>query len=213
VKPSLWPFDLRARRLVSVGLLAAAFAFSGCNKVVKQTDMGPLDSAGMQFDTINQLRNLQVTDVEVQQLALVHQDGISDQTCLVLVRIAHERHQLFTNSEPVAGLIGAGLQENTIIELARLDQVTAWGGEAVALHLAGAPDALILEVARRRAAGQPVISEPNLVNLRNAGMSDSQLIAFVQRGTTDAQADQMLAQHERATTPHGFIRQQGRRRR
>jgi hypothetical protein len=199
--------------LASVGLLVAVFALAGCKKVPQQTNLSALDGAGMQFDTIEQLRKLQVTDVEVQQLVLLRQDELSEQACLALIQIAHGQHQLFTNSEPVAGLIAAGLQESTILELARLDQVASWGGEAVALHLAGAPDGLILSVARRRSAGQPVISGPNLVKLRNAGMSDSQLIAQVQRGTTDEQAGQMIAQHERAATPHGFVRQPGRRRR
>jgi len=38
------------------------------------------------------------------------------------------------------------------------------------------------------------------------------LINFIERGTTDEQAEQMLAAHQRAMTPSGFIRQRGRRR-
>jgi hypothetical protein len=196
--------------LLSSGLLLAACALGGCNKL-RQTDMSGLDAAGMQFEAVEQLRTLQVKDTEVQQLVLAHGAGTSDQTCVELVRIAHGRHQLFASGEAVAGLIDAGLQESSLIELARLDQLGLWAGEAQAMRLAGVSDQVIIEVARRRAAGQSTLSGSRIAALRNFGLPDRQLVAEIQRGTTDAQADQMIARRN-ALVGHSFVRQRGRRR-
>jgi len=191
-------------------LLLGGAVSAGCNKA-QQTNMSALDAAGIPPEVIDQLKGLQVTEVEVQQLVLAHQAGMSDEGCIEMVRIAHSHHQPFSSAEAVTGLMNSGMKESSVLEMARLNLVPMWAGEAQAMRLAGVPESMIMIVARRRAAGQPTISGDRIVKLRNTGMPDSQIIAEIQKGTTDAQADRMIAYHEALMTTHGFVRQSGRR--
>lgn len=192
-------------------LAAAALGLGGCSHV-RNTDMAPLDQAGMYFNSVEQLRQLGVNKAEVQELVAARQAGVSDQTCIALVRIAHSRHQLFGNAPIVANLIHAGLQEDTVIELARLDQIRLWSGEAQAMKLAGLPDTVILAVARRRAAHQPVLSGSKVAELQNVGLSDRELLAEIDRGISNAQADAIITRRTNAAGGHYFVHQHGRRR-
>jgi len=166
----------------------------------------------MWFRSIEELKELAITDVEVAELAKARQAGVTDAGCIELLRLARQRHQGFASGDAIAGLRQVDVTEATILELARLDQIGLWAGEAQAMRLAGLSDQILLGVARRRAAGQTTLSGPSLVRLKNAGLSEVDLLNFIERGTTDEQAEQMLAAHQRAMTPSGFIRQHGRRR-
>src|SRR5574337_1850215 len=66
--------------LIAALLLAALFS-SGC-KHLRQTDMRPLDQAGMWFRSVEELRRLRVTDAEVAELVKVRQAGVSDDACV-----------------------------------------------------------------------------------------------------------------------------------
>ena len=81
------------------------------------------------------------------------------------------------------------------------------------MKLAGLSEDVVLAVARRRNAGQPVLSSAKAAELRNAGLTNPQILSAVSRGTTDAQADAIIAQRNRAAGGHGFVRQRGTRRR
>jgi hypothetical protein len=129
-----------------------------------------------------------------------------------LVRLARDRKQPFTGGDGIAGLATAGLQENSIVELARLNQLASWGGQAQIMRLAGLSDEVILHVARRRAAGQTVLSGVKVAELQNTGISQADLLGLVDRGTTDAEADAFIAHRKALATSHGFVRQRGRRR-
>ena len=61
------------------------------------------------------------------------------------------------------------------------------------MHLARLSDPVIVAVAARRAAGQPVLSGGRLASLQELGYSDSQLIGEINGGTTDADADAIIA--------------------
>jgi hypothetical protein len=80
------------------------------------------------------------------------------------------------------------------------------------MRLAGLSDEVILDVARRRSKGQAVVTGARLAELRDAGFSNAQLVAAVDRGMTDKEADQAIAKHDYAVGGHSFVRQQGRRR-
>jgi hypothetical protein len=71
---------------------------------------------------------------------------------------------------------------------------------------------LILAVAQRRSQGLPVLSSAKIGDLKNAGASEATILDFVQKGLTDQQASEYIAQRERAAGGHGFV-YQGRRRR
>ena len=46
------------------------------------------------------------------------------------------------------------MNENSVMQLVRLDQLTLFAGEAAAMRLAGLSDDVILEVARQRSKGE-----------------------------------------------------------
>jgi hypothetical protein len=91
-----------------------------------------------------------------------------------------------------------------------MGQLGVWSGQVLAMHLANIPDPIILDVARRRAAGEPSLSGDMLAQLRDANYTQSQITDLLDKGTTDTQAQQILDYHSRATA-HGFVRN-GRRR-
>jgi len=199
-------------RALPVILLAGLLSVAGCKTKVQPADMAPLDEAGMWFNSIDQLRDFHMTSPEVQQLAVARQAGVTDEDCVELVRLARGRGHIFSNGEAVAGLISAGLAANSVLELDRLNQLDSWGGQAQILRLAGISDAVILDAAHRRAAGQTVLSGAKISDLQNAGLSQHELLAMIDRGTTDAEADAFIARRKYLAAGHSFVHQRGRRR-
>ncbi|MHB8753482.1 MAG: hypothetical protein ACYC92_00765 [Candidatus Acidiferrales bacterium] len=208
----LRPLHLRAlnyrpARLLAAFLpfLAATLLLAGCHRVMP-TNTVPLDSTGMNFSAIQTLKSLDVTNAEVAQLVTAKQGGLSDNGCVALVRLARSRKEQFHTGEDVAQLFQAGVSEPTIIELAQLNQIGLWTGEAQAMRLAGISDRIILEEARRRAAGQPVLSGASLANFKNAGMSESALLALVRRGVPDSDARKIIALRRRGWSDTRILR-------
>jgi hypothetical protein len=199
-------------RLLSGALLLLLLPGAGCKKIVA-LDTKPLDQAGMWFESIKQLRDLEITQAEIGQVARAREAGVSDAGCIELVKLARGQHQPFADGEAVASLRRAGVSEPTILELARINQLSSWSGEAMAMRLVGMPDDLLLAVAQRRAAGQPIPSGAALSRLKSTGLTDAQLLELVNRGTTDAQAEEIVAARQRAAAPQGFVRYPRRRHR
>jgi len=184
----------------------------GCKRL-QPTDMTQLDQAGMWFNDVAQLRELKVTPPEVQQLVLARQSGLSDASCVEFVRISRAHQEPFASGEAAAGLLRAGLTEDSILELARLNQLGPWWGEAQAMRLAGLSDAVVLAVATRRAAGEPVLSSRKVADLQNAGLTQNEIMAQINRGATDADADEIAIRRNYAAGGHNFVHQRGLRRR
>ncbi len=196
---------------LGVAAALAAVSLPGC-KQLHPLDTRPLDKAGMWYASIQELRELDVTDTEIAELAKAREAGVSDPACIELVRFARGHKQPFASGDAIVGLRRAGVSEATILELARLNQLGPWAGEAQAMRLAGLSEQTLLAVARRRAAGQPVFSGPLIAQLKNAGLSEAEIQELIERGTTDTQAQAMLAAHERAASSSGFVRYHRRRR-
>jgi hypothetical protein len=199
----------RARYVFAV--VASLFLLGGCSKA-HRTNLIPLDSAGMHGDTIEQLHKYQVTDDEVRQILIVGRAGMTEQGCVELVGIARARNRAFAQGDAIAGLLSAGVNEKSVIEIVRLDEVTLFAGEAAAMRLAGLSDEVVMNVARRRARGQSVIAGARLAELRDAGYSNVQLVALLDQGITDKQAVDAITRHNYAVGGHAFVRQHGRRR-
>ena len=180
--------------------------FSAC-KQTKQTNTEPLDQAGMWVNSIAELRTLNVSNAEIGELAKAREAGLTDPSCVVLIQLARSRQKPFADGQSIAQLLSAGSSEQTVLELARLNQLGLWAGEAQALRLAGLSDKLILAVAQRRAQGLPVLSGEKLGKLKNAGASEATIVDMIQKGFTDEQASQYIAQRERAAGGHGFVYQ------
>jgi hypothetical protein len=189
-------------------LLALLAVLSGCQSAPK-VDSSPLEQAGMYFNNIAQLREFHLTQDEVSQLAQARQAGLTDEDCVALINLSRRHDRPFNEGATIAGLLRAGFQEPSVMALVRLDQMN-FAGEAQVMKLAGLSDDVILAVARRRNAGQPVLSSAKAAALRNVQMTNAQILRAVNRGTTDAQADAIIAQRSRAAK--GFVRQRGTRR-
>ncbi len=193
------------------GLLFALLLPLAACKRVEQTNSQPLDEAGMWSNSVSELRTLNVSNAEIGELTKARQGGLSDPSCIELIKLARSRRQPFSGGQPIADLLAAGSSEQTVVELARLDQLGLWAGEAQALRLAGLSDKVILAVAQRRSRGLPVLSGGKLAGLKNSGASDAVILDFVQKGITDEQASNYIA-HREHTTGTGWV-YQGRARR
>jgi len=198
--------------LCMVSLLLTAISFGGCQKFHK-TDTQPLYQSGMWSDTIKQLKDLDVSESEVNELLKLHDAGLSDDGCVKLMHMVRDRQQMFTNGDSVAGLLHAGVSEKTALELAQLDLIGTWALEAQGIRLAGYSDNVVLAVAHRRAKRLPTVSATSLVELKNTGVTEQRAFEMISNGLTDEQAGQMIASHQATQMPTGFVRGSGRKRR
>lgn len=162
---------------------------------------------GTWLDSVPQLKTLNVSNAELTELSKAHEAGLSDPSSVVLIQLARNRKLPFTDGQPVAGLLNAGSSEETVLELARINQLGAWAGEAQAMRLAGISDRVILAVAHRRSQDLPVLSGAKLGELKNTGVSDAMMLDMVQKGDSDAAATAFIAQRERAAGGHNFVYQ------
>jgi hypothetical protein len=194
----------RARHRPALVVLAIVLSVAGCHSI-PPLDTKPLDTAGMNYDAIQQLKALNITAPEVAQLATARQAGFSDASCVAALRIYRGRSQAFDAGDEIASLIRAQIGEDTILELARMNQLGLGAGELEAMRLAGLSDAILLEVARHRAAGQPVLAGASLANLKNAGVRELTLLELVRRGVPDSQAAAIIAFRRHGATDAQII--------
>jgi hypothetical protein len=181
-------------------------ALGACHSVTP-VDTAPLDHAGMGYDAIQQAKAMHVNPPEVAALAQVRQSGISDATCVALLQIFRGRNQSFDAADAIAGLAKAGMSEPSIIELAQMNQLGFLSGELQAMRLAGFPDDIILEMARRRSAGQPVLAGASLADLKNAGVREATLFELARRGVPDSQAGAIIASRKHGASDADILRQ------
>ena len=160
----------------------------------------------MWSDTIQQLHGLQVSDSEVAEIVKAHQAGFSDEDCVAVVNLARSRKKMFTDGDAIAGLLRVGVSEQNVVALAKLNQLGVWAVDLEGIRLAGYSDKVVMAVAQRRSAGQTTVSGTSLVELKNTGISEPQVLAQIDRGLSDEQAGQMIAEHQHAEMPHGFVR-------
>ncbi len=143
----------------STGVILGLFLLlaSGCHQHPLM-DYRPLDQAGMGSGTIEQLKPLNISDAEVQQLVNLKHSSVSDDTCVALISTAHSHHHLFTSSESVASLLGARYTESDIVGFSRADKLDAISGDAVMLRLIGLSDSTVQVVLQRDLQGLPTLS-------------------------------------------------------
>ncbi len=187
----------KARCLLGL-LLVLLLPLAACKRA-EQTNTQALDEAGMWSNSVTELRTLNVSNAEIGELTKARQGGLSDPSCIELIKLARSRQQPFSGGQPIADLLAAGSSEQTVVELARLDQLGLWAGQAQALRLAGLSDKVILALAQRRSQGLPVLSGEKLAGMKNSGASDAVILDFVQKGSTDAQASNYIAAREHTT--------------
>jgi hypothetical protein len=196
----------------AAALLAALLGMfaAGCRKI-HHTDVTPLDTIGMSYSALQDLRTLEVADAEVPELLKAKQAGITDPMCVELVRIARDRKEHFHSGDGVAALRQVGVSEETIVELARLDQLGLGAGELQAMRLTGLSEAVILEVARRHAEGKPTFSGAALAHLKDTGLGEPAMIELVRRGVADDQKDTIVALRRRGVRDSAIVSRYGAR--
>ena len=172
--------------------IVLAVAAGGCKYIIP-VDTTPLDVVGVNYDSIQELKVLKINTPEVAEMAKAKQGRMSDKGCVEVLKIFRSRNAEFNAGDAVASLIQVGSSEDTILELARLNQLGLGTGELQAMRLAGLPDEILLVVADHRAAGKPVLSGASLANLKNTGLRESTLLELAQRGVPDSQASAIIS--------------------
>ena len=203
--PSPRPRRFHLAGCLSCGLLLASILLVSSCKPAQKADAEQSDQMTMWLDSVPQLKTLNVSNAEIGELTIAHQAGLTDPSTVVLIKLARDRKLPFTDGQSIADLLNAGSSEQTVLELARLNQLGIWAGEAQALRLAGLSDKIILAVAQRRAKRLPVLSGEKLGELKNAGASDTTILEMVQRGTSEQSASDYIAQRNHAAGGHNFV--------
>lgn len=200
-------------RLLTGLLLVLLLPLSACKHAEQQTNTEALDEAGMWSNSVTELRTLNVSNAEIGELTKARQGGLSDPSCVELIKLARSRQQPFSGGQPIADLLAAGSSEQTVLELARLDQLGLWAGQAQALRLAGLSDKVILAVAQRRSQNLPVLSGEKLGQLKNSGVSEAVILDFVRKGVSEERASEFIAEREHTTGGTGWVYQSRHRKR
>lgn len=196
------------RRICACGMAlfaAVAVACAGCSRL-KPVDTTALDSSGMGYVAVQQLTALKITPAEVTQIAEARQGGFSDDDCVAILKIYRGENRPFDAGDAVAGLAQVGMSDASILDLAKMNELGLGWGELQAMKLAGMSDAIVMGVARRRAAGKPVLSGASLARLKNAGMLEPTLFKLVERGVPDSQAGKILADRRRGASEREILR-------
>jgi hypothetical protein len=198
------PNSRASRRSPSALLLASVAILCSC-KPAQKADTQQADQMAMWLDSVPQLKTLDVSNAEIGELAKAHEAGLTDPSTVVLIQLARDRKQPFADGQSISGLLNAGLSEQTVLELARLNRLGVWAGEAQAMRLVGLSDRVILAVEQRRSKDLPVLSGVKLGELKNAGASDALILEMVQRGDSEQTASNYIAQRNRAAGGHNFV--------
>ena len=180
--------------------------FSAC-KQAPQNNTAQLDQQGMWANSVAELKTLNVSGPEIDDLSKAHDAGLTDPSCVALIKLARTRQQPFKDGQNIADLLSAGISEQTVLDLAHMNQLGIWAGEARVLRLAGLSDKVILAVAQRRSRGLPVLTGEKLGDLKNSGASEATILDFVEKGITGKEADEYIAQRQRAAGGHSFVYQ------
>lgn len=193
--------------LVAIGgaALLALFLAAGCRKI-RYVDAKPLEKAGMDFYSIEAVKGMDPTEAELAEVAKAKMGGLTDNTCVELMRIARNQKQPVKFADAADGLVQAGMKESEILELANIKQLGGGYGELQAMRLIGLSDAVVMEVARRHAAGQQALSGVSLARLKDSGLTQAAVFELVRRGVRDDQVAGIVAMRRARATEADIMR-------
>jgi alkylhydroperoxidase family enzyme len=164
--------------------------------------------------SLDELKKLKASDLEISQLTKLKRAGASDDLCLSLLKAARAHHHEFSNGDAAVDLSRAGYSDAEILEMAQSDEIDVLSVEAVTLKLVGLTNPTIQTIMHRRIQGLPTLTSEQIGRLKNTGMSEKQILEFINQGLSQQQAELLIAQRE-AVRNHahtGFVRVQGRKR-
>jgi hypothetical protein len=193
-------------------LSVCALVLVGCQKHA-QTDYSALDQSGMWSSTLDEIKALKPSDLEIAQLTKLKHAGAADDLCLALVKAARSHNHEFSSADSAMDLSRAGYTDAQILEMAQSDQIDVLSGEAVTLKLIGLSNSTVQEIMHRRIQGLPTLTSEQIGRLKNTGMSEKQILEIVNQGLSEQQAETLIAQREavRNHSNTGFVRVRGRR--
>jgi hypothetical protein len=198
-------------KLILLGILF--LPLFGCNQHFL-TDYRPLDQSGMWSTSVEQLKKLNTSDTEVEQLIKMKQAGVGDDACVQVISDAHNHQHPFASADSAVNLMHAGYNETVLLEMTKVDQLDKLSGDAVMLRLVGLSDPAVDSILHRRMKGQRTLSSAEIGRLKNTGLTEKQIMERIDRGMTDAEADKEATVREtnRNHANTGFTRVRGRRR-
>jgi hypothetical protein len=190
----------------------SALVLVGCEKH-PQTDLTALDQSGMWSTSLDQLKKLKASDLEIAQLTKLKRAGASDDLCLALLKAARSHSHEFSNGDAAVDLSRAGYTDAEILELAQSDQIEVLSVEAVTLKLIGLSNPTIQTIMHRRVQGLPTLTSAQIGRLKNTAMSEKQILEVIHQGLSDQQAEMLIAQREavRNHSNTGFVHVRGRK--
>jgi hypothetical protein len=193
-------------------LYVCTLALWGCEKR-PQTDYSALDKSGMWSSSLDELKTLKPSDLEIAQLTKLKHAGAADDLCVALLKAARAHHHDFSNADAAMDLSRAGYTDAQILEMAQSDQIDILSGEAVTLKLIGLTNPTVQEIIHRRIQGLPTLTSEQIGRLKNTAMSEKQILDVINQGLPDQQAEALIAKREAARNHSntGFVRVQGRR--
>ena len=167
----------------------------------------------MWSSSLDELKKLNPSDMEIAQLTKLKHAGASDDLCLDLLKAARAHHHEFSNADAAMDLSRAGYSDAEILEMAQSDQIDILSGEAVTLKLIGLTNPTVQAIIHRRIQGLPTLTSEQVGRLKNTGMSEKQILEVVNQGLSDQQAETLIARREaeRNHSNTGFVRVHGRR--
>jgi hypothetical protein len=188
-------------------------ALLGCEKH-PQTDYSALDQSGMWSSSLDELKTMKPSDLEISQLTKLKHAGASDDLCLALLKAARAHHHDFSNADAAMNLSRAGYTDAQILEMAQSDQIDILSGEAITLKLIGLTNPTVQEIIHRRIQGLPTLTSEQIGRLKNTAMSGKQILDVINQGLSDQQAEALIEKREAARNHSntGFVRVRGRQR-
>ncbi len=203
----------RPAHIFVLSLLSGVLLAAGCESK-PPINYVPLAQSSLSSSTVEQLKKLNVTDFEIAQIVKVKKLGLSDDTCLALVKEARAHQHAFSSGDSASNLIGAGYTEQDVLNMAHVDQLDSIATEAITLKLIGLSDATVQTLVSRHLQGLPTLSSEVIGRLKNTGLSERQILALINEGMTDEEAEKEVAARE-AKRNHAntdFVRMRGKRR-
>jgi hypothetical protein len=190
----------------------SALMLLGCQKHAR-TDYSALDQSGMWSSSLDELKALKPSDLEITQLTKMKHAGASDDLCLALIKAARAHHHEFSNADSAIDLSRAGYSDAEILAMAQSDQIDILSGDAVTLKLIGLTEPTVKYIIQRRIQGLPTLTSEQIGRLKNTGMSEKQILEIVNKGLSNQQAETLIAQREaiRDHSNTGFVRVRGRK--
>ncbi|MGB7846011.1 MAG: hypothetical protein WBL63_10375 [Candidatus Acidiferrum sp.] len=198
---------------MAILLGVCALFVAGCEKH-SVTDYSGLDQSGMWSSSLDELKKMKVSDMEIAQLTKLKRAGASDDLCIAMLKAARANHHEFSNGDAAMDLSRAGYSEAEILVVAQSDQIDILSGEAVTLKLIGLGNPTVQAILHRRIQNLPTLTSAQIGRLKNTGMSEKQILEVVNQGLSDQQAEALIKKREavRNHSNTGFVHVQGRRR-